>query len=125
MAEFLGVRQISFVAPLGTLAGDENAAGILQGNRSQQFILGSLRRHLLPPIIFSASAVPATRALILAKAASRVVEVLSLKGENPQSSVVPSCSMGMYSEASSIRSRPSSAVSMRGLPGAITPMKTC
>lgn len=38
----------------------------------------------------AASAVPSTRAAILAKAISRDVEVSSAKGENPQSSQVPS-----------------------------------
>lgn len=37
----------------------------------------------------SASFVPSTRALIFAKAVSRVVDTSSQKGENPQSSVVP------------------------------------
>ena len=66
---------------------------------------------------------PSTRARIFAKAVSRLVEVSSQKGENPQSSVVPSCSTGMYRAASRIRSRISSGVSMRGSIGATTPMK--
>ena len=48
------------------------------------------------PSAFAASAVPSTRARILANAVSRVVDVSSLKGEKPQSSVVPSCATGMY-----------------------------
>jgi hypothetical protein len=57
---------------LYALTGKENGLGILQSNGA-----------------------PSTRALIFAKAVSRVVEVSSLKGENPHSSVVPSCSIGM------------------------------
>ena len=45
--------------------------------------------------ISAASAVPRTRARIFANAVSRLVEVSSLNGEKPQSSVVPSCSIGM------------------------------
>ena len=56
---------------------------------------------------------------ILANAVSRLVEVSSQKGEKPQSSVVPSCATGMYSAASSTRSRTSFGVSMRGSIGAI------
>src|SRR5271169_5169747 len=52
-----------------------------------------------------ASAVPSMRLRILANAVSREVEVSSAKGENPQSSVVPSDSTGMNSTASSTRSR--------------------
>src|SRR6267378_1805254 len=124
VTESLRFRQVRFLALLCTLASDQDTAGILQGDRSQQPGLVIARAHCRPLICFSASFVPSTRARILAKAVSRVVEVLSLKGENPQSSVVPSCSMGMYPDASSTRSQTSSGVSMRGLPGAITPTKT-
>ena len=77
-----------------------------------------------PPSAAAASAVPSTRARIFANAVSRVVEVSSQNGEKPQSSVVPSCSTGMYSAASSTRSRTSSGVSTRGSIGATTPTKT-
>src|SRR6267378_1318447 len=108
----------------GTLTCDENAAGILKGDRSNQVVLPLVSRHSRPPRNLSVSLVPSTLALILAKAVSRLVEVSSLKGENPQSSVVPSCSIGRYSAASSTRSRTSSGVSMCGSMGAITPTKT-
>ena len=52
----------------------------------------SSSRHQRPPIMSAASAVPSTRARIFANAVSRLVDVSSLNGENPQSSVVPSCS---------------------------------
>ena len=71
-----------------------------------------------------ASAVPSTRARIFANAVSRVVLVSSQNGENPQSSQVPSCASGMYSAASSTRSQTSSAVSIRGSIGLITPTNT-
>ena len=74
-------------------------------SRSSSCYLG---RPRAPPSISSASAVPSTRLRIFAKALSRVVEVSSLNGEKPQSSVVPSCSNGMYSAASRMRSRTSS-----------------
>ena len=67
---------------------------------------------------------PAHARRIFAKAVSRVVEVSSQNGEKPQSSVVPSCSTGMYSAASRTRSRTSSGVSTRGSIGATTPTKT-
>ena len=72
---------------------------------------------------FPASSVPTTRARIFSKAVSLVLEVSSLKGAKPQSSVVPSCSIGMYSTASSTRSRTSSGVSILGSITAITPTK--
>jgi hypothetical protein len=74
-------------------------------------------------MISEARTVPSTRARIFANAVSRLVEVSSLKGANPQSSVVPSCSTGMYFAASSILSRISSGLSMRGSIGATTPTK--
>ncbi len=67
---------------------------------------------------------PSTRARIFANAVSRVVDVSSQNGENPQSSVVPSCATGMYWAASSTRSRTSSGVSTRGSIGATTPTNT-
>ena len=45
------------------------------------------------------------------------------EGRKPQSSVVPSCSSGMYFAASSTRSRTSSGESMCGSIGATTPTK--
>jgi hypothetical protein len=54
---------------------------------------------------------------------SRVVEVSSQNGEKPQSSVVPSCSTGIYRTASRTRSRISCGVSTRGSIGETTPMK--
>jgi hypothetical protein len=44
----------------------------------------------------SASFVPSIRALIFANAVSRVVDLSSQKGANPQSSVVPNWFTGMY-----------------------------
>src|SRR5271167_1983520 len=58
-----------------------------------------------------ASSVPSTRFRILANAISREVDVSSAKGENPQSSVVPSDSIGINWAASSTRSRTCSGVS--------------
>ena len=83
----------------------------------------SCRRHQPPPSRSHASAVPSTRARIFANAVSRVVVVSSQNGEKPQSSVVPSCSTGMYWAASRTRSRTSSGVSIRGSIGETTPMK--
>src|SRR5713101_49013 len=123
MTEPLSFRQIGGASPLGAPACAENALCILQDDRPQQLVLLSLGDHRRPPRSSSASFVPTTRARILAKAVSRLVEVSSLKGENPQSSVVPSCSTGMYSAASMTRSRTSSGVSIRGSTGAVTPTK--
>ena len=60
----------------------------------------------------AASSVPIIRALIFSNAVSRAVEVSSLNGLNPQSSVVPSRSRERNSAASRTRSRTSCAVSM-------------
>src|SRR5581483_8731609 len=60
-------------------------------------------RHSTPSSL-AASAVPRTRERILPKATSRERDVSSPKGANPQSSVVPNRSRGMYSAASSTRS---------------------
>ena len=76
---------------------------------------------LVAPKTFSASRVPAMRARIFANAVSRLVELSSQNGEKPQSSVVPSCSTGMNCAASSTRSRTSSAVSIIGAIGEMTP----
>src|SRR2546421_1706134 len=85
---------------------------------------GVIRKLAHPARSFrAASAVPATRERILANAVSRSVEVSSEKGAKPQSSVVPSRSSGMYSAASSTRSRTCSGVSTVGSIGSITPMK--
>ena len=70
-------------------------------------------RFYLPVMISSAKAVPSTRERILANAFSRVVEVSSQNGEKPQSSVVPSCSTGIYRAASRTRSRISSGLHSR------------
>src|SRR5688500_238166 len=79
---------------LGTLAGEQNTVRVLHRDREQQFFLIVVGLHYRPPISWAASAVPSTRDRIFAKAVSRDVETSSLKGENPQSSVVPSCSTG-------------------------------
>src|SRR3989442_15645045 len=97
MTEPLRFREVRLAPLLGTLAGDEDARGVLQGRRSQERVLVVLRAHERPPSASPAKAVPRTRAWIFAKAVSRVVEVLSKKGANPQSSVVPRCPTGMYS----------------------------
>jgi hypothetical protein len=67
----------------------EDAARVLQRDRAELLVLVTLG-HQSTPSACDASAVPATRAWIFAKATSRVVEVSSQKGEKPQSSVVPS-----------------------------------
>src|SRR5262249_50541907 len=104
------------------LAGQKNATGVLQSHRAKQlFFTGVV--HEPPPSAFAASSVPSTRALILANAVPRVVEVSSQKGEKPQSSVVPNCSTGIYRAASRTRSRISSGVSTRGSIGEVTPTK--
>src|ERR1700675_716077 len=108
---------------LGALARGADAFGILQGRGAQQLLFPFIGFHQRMPNASAASAVPRTRARILANAFSRVVDVSSQNGENPQSSVVPSCSTGMYCAASRTRSRTSSGVSMRGSIGATTPTK--
>ena len=79
------------------------------------------------PVRFGSSrdaiAVPSTRALIFANAASREVETSSPKGEKPQSSVEPRCAGSTYFAASRMRSRTCAAVSMRGSMGSVTPTK--
>jgi len=57
----------------------------------------------------------------LGAAVSREVDVSSAKGEKPQSSVVPSDSIGTSSAASSTRSRTSSGLSTLGSIGSVTP----
>ena len=81
--------------PLGALAGGEDGLRVLQGDGPEPplFVL-LVSRHRIPSWS-DARAVPSTRARILAKAVSRVVDVSSQNGANPQSSVVPSCSAGM------------------------------
>ena len=111
--------------PLGLLAGEEDGPGVLERDGPEPPLLVVVAgRHHPTPSSFDARAVPSTRARIFAKAVSRVVDVSSQKGANPQSSVVPSCSSGMYSAASRTRSRTSSGVSTRGSIGATTPTKT-
>src|SRR5262252_1350789 len=99
MSQFFSLLFQCFFRPdklfFGPLSGNENAFRILNRDRAQEFFLVFRQFHSLPPRSFSASNVPCTRARILANAVSRVVEVSSQKGENPQSSVVPSCSIGM------------------------------
>src|SRR6266850_3907575 len=45
VTERLSFRQVCFVSPLGTLTGNKNAGGILQGNGSQQLVLLSVGCH--------------------------------------------------------------------------------
>src|SRR4030081_1209123 len=108
---------------LGALACGQNAFRILHRNRAEQLFLVVVHLHYLPAIISAARAVPSTRARIFSKAVSRLVEMSSQKGENPQSSVVPSCSIGIYFAASRTRSRTCSGVSTCGSIGATTPTK--
>ena len=68
------------------LARDEDALGVLQGDRAEPLLLVVLLRHHSPPSLSAASRVPSTRARIFSNAVSRVVVVSSQKGENPQSS---------------------------------------
>ena len=93
MGELLRLQLQGFLGPneflFRTLARQQNGAGVLNGDRAQQFVFVGVRHHL-PSMSCAASAVPSTRARILAKAVSRLVDVSSQKGENPQSSVVPS-----------------------------------
>jgi hypothetical protein len=49
--------------------------------------------------------------VIFAKAVARVVDLISQNGENPQSSVVPNSSKGIYLAASGTLSRTSSGLS--------------
>ncbi len=78
----------------GLLARQEDRVRVLQrdGAKLRRFVVagGHGRRRAS-----AASAVPCTRAWIFAKAVSRVVDVSSLNGAKPQSSVVPSCTRGM------------------------------
>jgi hypothetical protein len=94
----------------------------LFGNSSNSESLRRVSRRLLQlaweavihPSWSAASRVPSTRERIFAKAVSRAVERSSPKGEKgekPQSSVVPSSSSGMNSDASSTRSLTSWGVS--------------
>ncbi len=79
---------------LGALPLDQNAGRVLQRYRTQRtlFVFHWFRHRASPS---DASAVPSTRARILAKATSRLVESSSQNGAKPQSSVVPSISTGM------------------------------
>ena len=93
MTELLRFRQVRVSTLLGALTRDENAGRVLQRHRSQQRILVIIHRHHCTPRSVAASAVVVPgqpRAPIFAKAVSRLVEMLSKNGENPQSSVVPS-----------------------------------
>ena len=97
----------------GATARQKDALGILQGDSSEPLFLFFCRHD--EPLSFSqASAVPSTLARIFANAVSRLF-VSSQKGENPQSSQVPSCSTGMSFAASKIRSRISEPIPSAGL----------
>src|ERR1039457_3597107 len=72
----------------------------------------------------SASFVPSIRDFIFAKAVSLEVEKSSAKGENPQSSVVPSRSGEIISAASKIVSQISWGVSTLGSSTSVTPRNT-
>src|SRR5271157_3022504 len=91
------------------------------GERAHSY---AVTRQPQTPRTVDASAVPSTRLRILANAVSREVEVSSAKGENPQSSVVPSDSTGIQSAASRTRSRTCRGLSTVGFIGSITPTKT-
>ena len=80
---------------LGALAREQDTVCILESDGAEELLF--VVRHQRAPITSAASAVPSTREWIFANAVSRLVDVSSLNGENPQSSVVPSCSSGMYS----------------------------
>ena len=82
---FLGPDQLF----IGTLAGQQYALGVLDRDAAQQLVF-PFGLHYATPRTCAASAVPFTRARIFANAVSRLVEVSSQNGENPQSSVVPS-----------------------------------
>ena len=80
---------------LGPLPRLQHAPRVLQADRAQQLVFVVVRGHGATPSTRAAMRVPSTRAAIFAKATSRLVDVSSLKGEKPQSSVVPNRSMGM------------------------------
>src|SRR3569833_435491 len=109
---------------LGAPARDDDTFGILEYGQPELLIFLFVAAHYAAPSSAAARAVPTTRARILAKAVSREVEVSSLNGAYPQSSEVPSCSIGMKRAASTTRSRTTSGVSVGGLIGAVTPMNT-
>src|SRR5438093_13048819 len=120
MTELLRFRQVRRLTPLGTLTRDENAGRVLQGRRSQERILVIPRRHGWAPRRFAASAVPRTRAWVFAKAVSRPGVALSENAEDPQSRVVPSCSIGTYPGDCRTRARTFGARPLRAPPGAVT-----
>src|SRR5688500_3559586 len=95
LQRFLRAQEIRF----GTLAREKDRLRVLKRDGLDQVVFAFLLQRQLPPIMRSASAVPSTRARTLAKAVSRLVDVSSLNGEKPQSSVVPSWSAGMNSAA--------------------------
>jgi AcrR family transcriptional regulator len=81
------------------------------------------------PSFSAASFVPSTRLVIFCQAVSRAKSgepwfgfSSMLNGENPQSSVAPSCSFGMKLAARTRASLTSSGLSTRGFSGLITPM---
>ena len=73
---------------LRALPREQNALCVLQRDRTQDASSSSSSGSPTqrPPSFSEASAVPRTRARIFANAVSRVVDVSSLNGENPQSS---------------------------------------
>jgi hypothetical protein len=80
----------------GATTRDEDALSILQRSCAKPTVLvGVGVRHYRPSISLLARLVPTTRARIFANAVSRVVVVSSQNGENPQSSHVPSCPIGI------------------------------
>src|SRR5688500_247117 len=117
---FLRLQELFF----GTLSREQNTVGVLQRYRSQQLVFVVHGRHYRLPSAAAARAVPSTRARIFSNAVSRVVDLPSQNGENPQSSGVPTWSSAMYSAASRTRSRTSFAVSTFGSIGATTPTNT-
>src|SRR5262249_6057172 len=107
---------------LGALARREDRGRVLERRGAVELRLVATVHHATPSSRL-ASAVPSTRARILPNATSRGRDTSSQNGENPQSSVVPSCGTGMYLAASSTRSRTSSGVSTRRSSGEVTPTK--
>ena len=109
---------------LGTLARQENALGVLQGDGAQQLLLVVLRTHQLPPIKSAASCGAEHARPDLRK--RRVAGRRRVVAERREAAVVGRAQLldGMYWAASRTRSRISSGVSTRGSIGATTPTKT-
>ena len=110
---------------LGPLPGQLDRLGVLQRDRAEQFFLvvaavsSGASQHGARRAPFQRPGPGSWRTPCRGSSTCR-----RRTGANPQSSVVPSCSTGMYSAASSTRSRTSSGVSIRGSIGAMTPTKT-